>query len=335
MLVLELAEGGELFEYISKTGRFVPEACRTYFKQLISVIRYLNGINITHRDLKPENILFDKDYLLRVSDFGLSRDSLGPNRDYRLRSRVGTEGYKPMEMMQGNYTGLQADLFAAGVILFIMYNGTPPFLSTGPEDNIYRLIKTQNFNRFWALHEARKPPGFFPTEFKRLINSILSADVERRPTLEGLATDDWVRGDEMMHNQLVEYMSAKAQRLAERDPVKAQIAEIRRRLYERKSSPHLIQCKKTVTEIAKTKAADSWTLQLTSPCWKKATVFWRPSRNTTSSWRKKVVYVKQSPAYVVAWVETFLGECLKQKQTFMSDFVNEIVPKEYTLEYNP
>lgn len=77
MIVIELADGGQLFEYIEKEGRFAAEACRSYFKQIISAIKYLHGQEVTHRDLKPENILFDKDFTLKVSDFGLSRDSKG------------------------------------------------------------------------------------------------------------------------------------------------------------------------------------------------------------------------------------------------------------------
>jgi serine/threonine protein kinase len=53
---------------------------------------------VTHRDLKPENLLFDKYFCLRVSDFGLSRDAHGNKGDYRLKSKVGTEGYRPPEM---------------------------------------------------------------------------------------------------------------------------------------------------------------------------------------------------------------------------------------------
>jgi serine/threonine protein kinase len=99
-----------------------------------------------------------------------------------LTSRVGTEGYKPPEMEQGNYTGLQADIFAIGVILFIMYNGTPPFMSTKPGDRIYKLIKEKSFQKFWSLHEKNKPQGFYPDSFKRLINSFFSAEPDRRPS---------------------------------------------------------------------------------------------------------------------------------------------------------
>jgi hypothetical protein len=55
-------------------------------------------------------------------------------------------------MEQGKYTGLQADLFAAGVILFVMYVGTPPFISTKNTDKIYKLIRDKAFSKFWALH---------------------------------------------------------------------------------------------------------------------------------------------------------------------------------------
>ena len=105
-----------------------------------------------HRDIKPENILFDKTFSLKVSDFGLATKVDGENGDGLLTSRLGTQGYKSPEMEAGKYTGLQADMFAAGVTLFIMYNGSPPFMSTKNTDKIYRHIKENNFSKFWKLH---------------------------------------------------------------------------------------------------------------------------------------------------------------------------------------
>lgn len=94
LVVLELAESGELFDFIAKTGRLSEELSRTFVKQLISAVKYLHSINITHRDLKPENILFDKNFILKVSDFGLARDARGNRGDYELHSCVGTTGYR-------------------------------------------------------------------------------------------------------------------------------------------------------------------------------------------------------------------------------------------------
>lgn len=68
------------------------------FKQLVSAIKFLDDQGITHRDLKPENILFDENFNLKVSDFGLSTFTEGYNKDNKLTSRVGTEGYKCPEI---------------------------------------------------------------------------------------------------------------------------------------------------------------------------------------------------------------------------------------------
>lgn len=117
--------------------------------------------------------------------------------------------------------------------------------------------------------------------------------------------------------------------------MKAQIAEIRRRLYERKMQEDRDRnCEgegsrflDITTDIALLEEGDRFL-----ESFKKYEIILEDLPQFTL---KKVVYVKQSPAYLVAWVETFLCECLKQKQTFMSGFVNDIVPKDYSLEYNP
>lgn len=56
----------------------------------------------------------------------------------------------------GKYKGIESDIFAAGVTLFIMCSGGPPFMSTKSNDKIYKYIKEKNFTRFWNLHEKKK-----------------------------------------------------------------------------------------------------------------------------------------------------------------------------------
>lgn len=65
------------------------------------------------------------------------------------------------EIQSKHYKGTQVDVFSAGVILFIMYTGTPPFEKTTPTDSYYRLIKERNYTTFWNAHSKRKPTGFY------------------------------------------------------------------------------------------------------------------------------------------------------------------------------
>ena len=83
-------------------------------------------------------MLLDQHFNLKLADLGLACDI---QEHQYLTERVGTEGYRPPEMEDGKYTGLKADLFAVGVVLFAMFCGGPPFKSTKAHDRHYRLIR--------------------------------------------------------------------------------------------------------------------------------------------------------------------------------------------------
>ena len=61
-----------MIQYLIETGPFQEEIARFYFKQLINVIEYIHSKNISHRDIKPDNILLDKDFNLKLADFGFA-----------------------------------------------------------------------------------------------------------------------------------------------------------------------------------------------------------------------------------------------------------------------
>jgi serine/threonine protein kinase len=120
-------------------------------------------------------------------------------------------------------------MFATGVILFIMYKGVPPFLST--KDKWYNFIRNNNFSEFWAGHEKNKPPGFYPASFKNLMNSFFNVDPNKRPTFESLETSEWLNEHDISNKDLITYMKAKNNKRMEQDEKRQKIATIKKEMF--------------------------------------------------------------------------------------------------------
>ena len=146
-IVMEQCKGGEIFdriiEHINTKQMYSEKDAATIFKQVMSCIQYCHNKNVCHRDLKPENILYlnegsEENNRIKIIDFGLSQDI------DKLKSRVGTAYYVSPEILNGNYTQL-CDIWSAGVILYILLSGDPPF--NGPSDSdIYAKISVGTFS---------------------------------------------------------------------------------------------------------------------------------------------------------------------------------------------
>ena len=127
-VVLELAEGGDLFDYVFTYGQgFSEKIARFYFAKLIDALDFMHANNVVHRDLKLETLLLSEKGDLKIADFGLSTTVESTYGDGVMHTRVGTERYMPPEMLEKNaYIGICADLFAAGIILYVMVLGNMP-----------------------------------------------------------------------------------------------------------------------------------------------------------------------------------------------------------------
>lgn len=132
---------------------------------------------MAHRDLKPENILVDKNFDLKIADFGLVSQRKGPSNSF-----VGTSGYMAPEILTGKpYSGQAADLFSLGVILFILYTGHPPFHEATKKDSFYSFLFNNRAEKFWRAHENIKSRGFFSDSFKQLVTLMLQPEAHNRP----------------------------------------------------------------------------------------------------------------------------------------------------------
>ncbi len=92
------------------------------------------------------------------------------------------------------YNGASVDVFACGIILFIMYTQHPPFNRAEPSDPFYRLICANREDLFWKAHSKNKPDGFFSKEFMELITAMLQFDPTHRLSLTEVKAHAWVNG---------------------------------------------------------------------------------------------------------------------------------------------
>lgn len=105
-IAMELAENGELFEFIAQSGPFDEKYARFYIKQAFKALYYCHNVGYAHRDLKPENIFLDKDFNLLLADFGFAGPIEGREGDGNLTTRLGSKTYRAPEILAGQpYAG--------------------------------------------------------------------------------------------------------------------------------------------------------------------------------------------------------------------------------------
>ncbi|RZB94563.1 Calcium-dependent protein kinase SK5 isoform C [Glycine soja] len=137
-LVMELCEGGELFDRIVQKGHYSERQAARLIKTIVEVVEACHSLGVMHRDLKPENFLFDtidEDAKLKATDFGLSV-FYKPGESFC--DVVGSPYYVAPEVLRKLY-GPESDVWSAGVILYILLSGVPPFWAES-EPGIFRQI---------------------------------------------------------------------------------------------------------------------------------------------------------------------------------------------------
>lgn len=180
--VIEYVKGGELFKKVQR-GRLKEDVARTYFQQLISAVDFCHTRQVYHRDLKPENLLLDGSHNLKISDFGLSALPNCKRKDGLLHTICGTPAYVAPEVIsQKGYDGAKADIWACGVILYVLLAGYLPFQDKNMMDMYKKIFKAE-----------LKWPSWFSSDVRKLLRRILHPNPNRRISIEEIRTHPWFR----------------------------------------------------------------------------------------------------------------------------------------------
>ncbi|PXF47654.1 putative myosin light chain kinase [Gracilariopsis chorda] len=211
-LVIEYMAGGELFDIIADQGHLSEQTASIVMREIIKGVEYLHDVGVVHCDIKPENILCKSKqwpYSVKLCDFGLANffDQYNNNT---MTETIGTPGYVAPEVVRREPYGPPVDMWACGVVLYVMLSGRMPFYG---KDDVQCLRRT-------AAGEYSFPEREWKHVSDRaisLVRSLLQIRPELRLTAKAALQHDWVAQPETLntaplHNDLSQIHSRVRQR---------------------------------------------------------------------------------------------------------------------------
>ncbi|KAL3627491.1 Calcium-dependent protein kinase 15 [Castilleja foliolosa] len=185
-LVMELCGGGELFDRIIAQGHYSERAASDLCRQVVNVVHHCHFMGVMHRDLKPENFLLsskDDKAMLKATDFGLSV-FLEEGKVYR--DIVGSAYYVAPEVLRRSY-GKEIDVWSAGVILYILLSGVPPFWAETEKGIFDAILKEE-------VDFESEPWPSISNSAKDLVRKMLTKDPKKRYTSAQVLDHPWIKG---------------------------------------------------------------------------------------------------------------------------------------------
>ncbi|XP_044496846.1 calcium-dependent protein kinase 21-like [Mangifera indica] len=184
-LVMELCSGGELFDKIIAQGHYTERAAAAICRAIMNVVHICHFMGVMHRDLKPENFLLSskgEDAMLKATDFGLSV-FIEEGKVYH--DIVGSAYYVAPEVLRRSY-GKEIDIWSAGVVLYILLSGVPPFWAE-TEKGIFDVILKGE------IDFKSEPWPLISDSAKDLVRKMLTQDPRKRITSAQVLEHPWIR----------------------------------------------------------------------------------------------------------------------------------------------
>ena len=145
-IAMEYVEGHSLAHYVGNRVRFTDTDIPGVMSQLLEALQHAHDQGVWHRDIKPANIIMAAGGRLKVADFGIARIDDGSGLT-QANTMIGTPAYMAPEQFLGQPIDQRADIYSAGVLLYLLLTGRPPF--SGPQDALlYKVV-----------HEIPAPPS--------------------------------------------------------------------------------------------------------------------------------------------------------------------------------
>lgn len=183
-LVMELAEGGEVFDHIVKYGEYSERDASVIARKIVEAVQFLHAQGIAHRDLKPQNLLCASDDPtdIRIADFGLSKVF---NQATMMQTCCGSPEYVAPEILMCVSYDQSVDMWSIGIIIYILLTGCFPFWS----ENVQTLYqKIMNGAYRWPTKPAVSDSA------KDLVRRLLEKDPKKRMTATECLTHPWITG---------------------------------------------------------------------------------------------------------------------------------------------
>lgn len=208
LVVMELMEGGELFDRIAKASRFTERNAVCFTKQIAEAVERCHSLNIAHRDLKPENLLLKdqkENGIIKLGDFGFAKVDDGSLMtphftpyyvapqvlEAKRKSQSGFAGYNSVPFQPYTYDKC-CDMWSLGVIVYIMLCGYPPFCPTTPTD---AALTPDMQRRIMSAQYEFSPADWshISPQAKDVVNRLLKVDPMERMTVKELLHHPWLQ----------------------------------------------------------------------------------------------------------------------------------------------